>query len=120
MQKNLTSEQMLQEPKKYIPKGDYCYDENGQCPFWELKEDEYPKYEDGYCHYLKKSDWELNEERQKNIEIIELDEDKAADIKKFIENYENSVDPKTKKKCHFPMSLLYDECKECDINMEWE
>ena len=51
----------------------------------------------GYCHYLKKGDWELNKE----FEIY---------------------DTKTGKKVNFkdregiPMSLLWDGCKECGVN----
>lgn len=49
-----------------IPKGPYCYDKNGICPYWESKTPTDPtlpkwqqpvsNYNDGYCHYLKKGD----------------------------------------------------------------
>lgn len=57
-----------------IPKGRYCYDENGVCPFWSLKS----KY-NGYCSYLN------------------IDDDSIDGI-----------------------GLLWDQCKECDINDEEE
>lgn len=34
-----------------IPKGIYCYNNDGVCPYWDMFE-EY----NGYCHYLKMSD----------------------------------------------------------------
>ncbi len=40
-----------------IPKGLYCYDENGTCPYWSFELDK-PKQENGYCAYLKIGDWE--------------------------------------------------------------
>lgn len=40
-----------------IPKGPYCYDDRGLCPFWEKREGK-PSQEDGYCHYLNFGDWE--------------------------------------------------------------
>lgn len=46
--------------KKYIPRGHQCYDENGICPFWNIK-----LFQDnGYCFYLKKDDWQLNREKE--------------------------------------------------------
>jgi hypothetical protein len=40
-----------------IPKGIYCYDENGVCPFWSIRKDQ-DKQNNGYCSYLKCGDWE--------------------------------------------------------------
>ena len=42
-----------------IPKGCYCYDENGNCPYWHLFKS-LPKQENGYCHRLKAGDWEID------------------------------------------------------------
>lgn len=39
-----------------IPKGMYCYDENGTCPYWDLIEDK-PEQLNGYCRYLEIGDW---------------------------------------------------------------
>lgn len=48
-------------PEKYIPKGLYCYTRrDGKvhlCPFWD-KDYSKPEQESGYCHYLKRGDWE--------------------------------------------------------------
>lgn len=41
-----------------IPRGPYCYDENGVCPFWCREPTKQPQ-EDGYCSYLGKGDWQL-------------------------------------------------------------
>ena len=43
--------------KDKIPKGIYCYDKNGKCPYWD-KDLSKPHQENGYCHYLKTGDWE--------------------------------------------------------------
>lgn len=53
---NIASVEIL---KKIIPKGDYCYGEDGPCPFlayW----DEMGKQSNGYCHFLQKGDWHQN------------------------------------------------------------
>jgi hypothetical protein len=39
-----------------IPKGVYCYDKNGVCPYWDKNLDK-PEQHNGYCHYLKSGDW---------------------------------------------------------------
>ena len=114
---NLSIEEMLKDYSKYIPKGLYCYDENGKdCPFWELKRGEYPEQEDGYCHYLKKYDWELNEEYQKTTILVYSKDNTNKEGKSVEELYKREIDPVTKKSMHFPLSLLWDQCKECGIN----
>lgn len=40
-----------------IPKGIYCYDENGICPYWPKRKDK-PNMENGYCSFLGWGDWE--------------------------------------------------------------
>ncbi len=43
----------------------YCHtdgDSNDVCPYWSLRDD-LPKNENGYCSFLGKSDWDLNEEQ---------------------------------------------------------
>lgn len=59
---------------KKIPKGLYCYDNNGICPYWSRRIDK-PEQENGYCSFLKHGDW-------------------------MVEG----------------ISLLWDQCKECDEN----
>ena len=66
-------------PKKYVPKGFYCYNiVDGThiipCVFWDM--DKTKRYqENGYCHLLKRGDWDMD-------------------------------------------GLLWDQCKECNINTE--
>lgn len=40
-----------------IPKGIYCYDENGKCPYWSIREDR-EEQENGYCKFLEMGDGE--------------------------------------------------------------
>ena len=61
-------EEALKEPEKWIPEGVYCYSPNYDgdsifdmtaylCPFWD-KDYDRPHQENGYCHYLNHGDWE--------------------------------------------------------------
>ena len=34
-----------------IPRGCYCYDSKGVCPFWDIDLDA-PTQDNGYCHFL--------------------------------------------------------------------
>jgi len=43
--------------KRLVPKGTYCYDENGNCPFLEKFSDFYPEQMNGYCALLEIGDW---------------------------------------------------------------
>ncbi len=47
----------MEKDKSLIPKGVYCYDEKGTCPYWDLREDK-PDQDNGYCNFLKCGDWE--------------------------------------------------------------
>lgn len=51
-----TSEELL---KKVIPVGDFCYDRNGCCPFWE-KWNMMGEQNSGYCMYLEEGDFTKN------------------------------------------------------------
>ena len=48
-----TNEELL---KKIIPHGDYCYDSNGCCPFWD-KWEMMGEQNNGYCMYLQAGDF---------------------------------------------------------------
>jgi len=79
-----------------IPKGYYCYDENGTCPYWR-KDIEHDLYqENGYCEFLQKGDYELN--REMVLRDTKTGKQKiAADI-------------------GIKASLLWDKVKECGKN----
>lgn len=83
--------------EKDIPYGPYCYDENGICPYWDI-DPEKPHQYNGYCHYLGKGDSDLNQDVQwTNCRTGEIE---------------------TAEEIGIPMSLLWDQCKECGINEE--
>jgi len=110
---------MLETPEKYIPNGYYCYsgDRNTPCPFWEMKTGEYPPQEDGYCHYLHESDWDANS--NSTAKIIFVDDDKSLEGKTVNEVFDDGeIDPISGKVTHFTSSLLFDQVKSCEINME--
>ncbi len=65
--------------KSLIPRGDYCYDENGNCPYWSIWNN-LPEQLNGYCAYLEKSDMDFEEtfllwDQIKNCGINEYDEE---------------------------------------------
>lgn len=88
--------------KNKIPKGIYCYDHKGKCPYWSIDKS-LPKMENGYCSYLKQSDWDINEQANK-------DSLKALDDKTNI-----AFEADAHVLC---WSLLWDAVKECGENDE--
>lgn len=42
-----------------IPRGPYCYNEKGSCPYWD-KAEGVGEQNDGYCWFLRKGDWMEN------------------------------------------------------------
>ena len=81
--------------EKLIPKGVYCYDEKGICPYFSTIEDEGIKM--FYCKYLKKGDTgNITDEQCKILE------------KKY--GSEEAVYKK------YPLLFLFDHCKECGVN----
>ena len=85
--------------KEPIPKGLYCYDESGVCLYWSLKAD-LPNQENGYCAYLGKSDWDLNEEGG------------------AVETWQGGKRMADTPPHEAKMSLLWDQVKECDVNTD--
>lgn len=90
----------MKKDKRKIPKGMYCYKYLkcmkdgkykviGVCPYWSKRKNK-PKQENGYCSYLEKGDWEINQEQ------VWEDDYTGEEIKG-----------------HF--SLLWDRVKECGI-----
>jgi ribA/ribD-fused uncharacterized protein len=50
-----------------IPKGIYCYDNEGICPYWS-KHPDHAEQEDGYCAFLECGDWE--EEKNPSVSLL--------------------------------------------------
>lgn len=90
----------------HIPKGSYCYDEEGVCYYWSI--DKHHKnllQENGYCKWLGKGDYDLN--REKNISWIE--------VKQKDGSYKRTEGPFSAVELEFPCeSLLWDQVKECN------
>ena len=42
-----------------VPRGMYCYDENGNCPYWD-KAANAPKQQDGFCWFMGKGDLDVD------------------------------------------------------------
>ena len=40
-----------------VPRGIYCYDEKGNCPYWDVEENK-PEQDNGFCWFLGKGDWD--------------------------------------------------------------
>lgn len=88
-----------------IPKGHYCStfikEYRYECPYHSFRKG-HKEYEDGYCAYLGKGDYELNRERyyvMKRTDGTVVDEGTAFDMGEL------------------KLSTLYDQVKMCDINM---
>ena len=89
---------MNDKDKSVIPKGYYC----DGCPYYATMPD-LPEQENGYCKFLGKSDWDLNEELG------------------MVEGWRSDGTPLPPVSAHeLCMSLLWDGCKECNINMDFE
>jgi len=91
----------MEKDTSKIPTGSYCYTrlKDGTikaCPYWSLRMDKL-KQENGYCAYLEKGDWDINLD-------AELTDVKTG--KRIKKQGENAL---------FPISLLWDMCKECGI-----
>jgi hypothetical protein len=83
--------------KSKIPKGFYCYDKNGICPYWS-KDLNLPEQENGCCSFLKTNDFKENE-------------------KQGIVVWKDKNGNETKTEPHdIPISLLWNQVKECGEN----
>jgi hypothetical protein len=101
---------MFKYPERYIPDGVYCHflHINGICPFWR-RISFLPYQQNGYCHLLNKTDFEMNPERNRN-QIITYDRENKEVGKSMAEVFGE----------YFPTSLLWDQCKECEVNCDDE
>jgi hypothetical protein len=83
-----------------IPSGQYCYSFSGlyingipqitPCPFWS-RNSNYPEQGNGYCSYLNRGDWD-----------VKIPSDLPDGFP------------------HSCLSLLWDMCKECGVNLDNE
>jgi len=94
---------MSDKDTSVIPKGPYCYtyDENNEykpCPYHRIIEDRPGQY-NGWCDYLEMGD--LEHEKEMTLINEETGEEIQGD------------------ELPFPVSLLWDGCKECGINDEY-
>ena len=77
-----------------IPKGCYCYS-SINCPYWDKFTDFLPEQYSGFCWFLMKGDWQI--ETEMTLTSQDGKECKGNELP-------------------FPVSLLWDQCKKCDIN----
>lgn len=85
-----------------IPKGVYCYDNNGNCPYGTYKTIKTPKGDVvlNYCEVLKECDSHCTDEEFDKLLSLHGDEDSIWDA--------------------YPLDLLWDSCKECGYNDEYD
>jgi len=95
----------MRKDKSKIPHGFYCYDENGVCPYWRRMEGR-EEQEDGWCDYLEMGDIEISEDTDRIWHTGCADNEKQVAHKDI---------PR-----HIRMGLLWDQCKECGININEE
>lgn len=94
-------ENINEKDTSVIPQGPYCYTyvdgKFSPCPYWS-KVMNAPEQYDGYCSFLEKGDLDLAREGEyRNMKTGEIV--KGSDLP-------------------FPVSLLWDQVKECRINDE--
>jgi hypothetical protein len=104
----------MKKDKSVIPEGLYCYtlqdDKEILCPYWGLdtKHLDYAQ-ENGYCKYLEKGDWDLNEEKRTIEESVRHPDG----------SYKTTIKKNTSwHKIGTLGGLLWDQCKECGIKYD--
>ena len=95
----------MNKDESLIPQGLYCYSivdgERVQCPYYGKDKENDLYQENGYCGFLEKGDWQLNEESG------------------MLKGWRSDGKPVPPVSAHeIKASLLWDECKECGINEE--
>lgn len=85
--------------RRKIPRGFYCYDDKGNCPYWSL-DSSHEYQENGYCAYLDKGDWDINKEK---LWMTGRGSDAPRE------------EWKTAEQLGEKLSLLWDRVKECPI-----
>jgi hypothetical protein len=89
-----------------IPEGYYCHQFNNSkivCPFW-FKDKTRSEQESGYCSFLGKGDWDINDETPQLVEVERRQKD--GTYKKMMVDKSEIL----------PHSLLWNKCKECNVN----
>jgi len=76
------------------------------CPYWSIRKDK-PYQFNGYCSYLEKGDWELHLEEDYKITY------RGGKV-------EHKLGKEIIAEDNAPLSLLWDQCKECGINDDWD
>ena len=87
--------------EKVIPEGEYCYDENGNCPYF--SHEEVGRAKITFCKFLNKG-------------CIGNVSDEEFDYFKYFHNTSKDEDIWEL----YPLDLLWDQVKECGINNYWE
>lgn len=96
--------QMFKRPTLYIPKNTpYCYDDGKTCPFHRCVK-ALPHQQNGYCMYTNEFDIINNIKINKESKIMYSKDEN--DIDKSVADILGEL---------FPSSLIWDECKECNI-----
>ena len=79
--------------KSKIPKGGYCYDENGICPYWSIR-------------FPPEINAKINDGEYKTYQEIEaLNDSQSCGYCSFLDLWDWNEG-----------TLLWDQCKECNIN----
>ena len=99
----------MRKDKRRIPRGLYCYGKNGNCPYWRIIKDR-DEQENGWCDYIGKGDYEINRETG-FYKVTSFN--KGGEIK---DEYVVQTGPDNP----IFFSLLWDQCKECGINEDFE
>lgn len=83
-----------------IPKGYYCYDEKGVCPYWSIRKDK-PEQMNGFCSFIKKGDWELGPRAHPEIRWTRGGKPMSEEVSRKLSETIGGI--------------LWDQCKECGI-----
>lgn len=111
---------IIKSPIEHIPPGPYCYDPETSecCPFWDY-DTEMPEQENGYCHYLKRGDWEINIDSFHTLTLEKYPLKPELEGKTLGEILEYSLENDEEMPPVPTVGLLWDQCKECNINEDY-
>jgi hypothetical protein len=103
----------MREQIKLIPEGENCYNHHTMliCAFWgedpQHPKEEFPT-EFGYCNFLHKSDFEINDKKQSLLVDFEKSPDGATYIIRHNDKSAHDIDKRR--------SYLFDKYKGCEEN----